>query len=265
MSDARLICGDCRDVLPTLAEGSIDLVLADLPYGTTACAWDSVIPFAPLWENYKRLLKPGGAVVLTGSQPFTSTLILSNLQWFRYEMIWEKTMPTGFLDANRKPMRNHENILVFAQGRTTYNPQMRRGDPYVVRRSHGCGGEALTADPNILNGAWTTINEGKRYPKSVIRIPHDGVTVHPTQKPVALMEYLIRTYSNPGDAVLDNTMGSGTTGVACVATGRKFIGIEIDPAYVEIARRRIERPHARLARPGKDDAPFALAGLEAPA
>lgn len=237
---------DCLDVLPTLEAGSADAVVTDPPYGTTACKWDTVIPFAPMWAGIKHIIKRNAAVVLFGSQPFTSALVMSNPKWFRYELIWEKTMPTGFLDANRKPMRNHENILMFAAGRTTYNPQMRVGRPYKqVRRWRG--GPALTSDANILYGSSVTVNAGTRYPYSVFRTSNCPADrgLHPTQKPVALLEYLIRTYTNWGELVLDFAMGSGATGVACLQTGRRFIGVEIDPGYFDIACRRIEQAAAQ--------------------
>ena len=237
---------DCLDVLPTFPAASVDAVIADTPYGTTACRWDAPIPFEPMWAAIKHVVKRNAAVVLFGSQPFTSALVMSNPKWFRYELIWEKTMPTGFLDANRKPMRNHENVLVFADGRTAYNPQMRDGRPYTqVRRASG--GPALTADPNILHGPSVTVNKGTRYPYSVFRTsncePDRGL--HPTQKPVALLDYLVRTYTNEGETVLDFTCGSGTTGVACLNTGRRFIGVELDEHYFDVAARRLEAAAAQ--------------------
>lgn len=265
--------GDCLELMDTLASGTVDLILCDLPYGTTSCPWDAVIPFGTLWGHYQRVLKPAGAVVLTACQPFASHLVLSNLPWYRYELIWEKTMATGFLDANRKPMRCHENILVFARGRTTYNPQMEPGEAYTAIKKNGSGSPSLTADPKILTGTWTTVNEGTRYPKSVLRFAHDDLKIHPTQKPVPLMEYLVRTFSDEGQLVLDNCMGSGSTGVACLATGRRFVGYERDGDFFEAAARRIADARVRLARPHAPPLrkpaparPWTLfAGLEVPA
>lgn len=228
--------GDCLEVMPTLPDGCADMILADLPYGTTACKWDSVIPFAPLWEQYKRLIKPNGAIVLFGSQPFTSALVMSNPDWFRYEWIWEKTYGGGFLSANHQPMKRHENILVFSESRPTYTPQKHKGAAYSRPRSAGGG---YLGDKSSDFSGWITQSDGWRYPTSVLEIANDK-GLHPTQKPVKLLQYFIRTYTNKGETVLDNTMGSGSTGAACIEEGRRFIGIEQDSAYFEIARRRLE-------------------------
>jgi site-specific DNA-methyltransferase (adenine-specific) len=209
-------------------------VLADLPYGTTACKWDSVLPLDTLWKEYKRVLRPRGAVVLTGSQPFTTALISSNLKWFRYEWIWEKAQGTGYLNANRNPMKSHENILVFYSRLGTYNPQRAPGKPY--RATSGAVG-GFVRDKTV--GGYLTVSDGGRYPTTVLRFDPDAPKQHPTQKPVALMAYLIRTYSNPGDLVLDNTAGSGTTGVAAIETGRRAILIEQDADYYRIMCERI--------------------------
>lgn len=236
----ELHLGDCLPAMDALPAGSVDLILADLPYGTTNIEWDIPLPLTQLWNHYERLLKPGGCVVLFGSQPFTSTLILSNLRWFKYELIWDKNKCGSPGLAKVRPMKTHENIIVFAPGKTTYNPQMEKGDPYYRKapkkircNTHGYG---FSNDREIEN-------EGVRYPKSVLNISRDFSAqqqVHPTQKPVSLLSWLISTYSNPGDTVLDNVMGSGSTGVAAVTLGRKFIGMETNPAYMEIARQRIE-------------------------
>lgn len=243
---ARVILGDCLEVMPTLAPQSVDMILADLPYGTTSCAWDSVIPFAPLWAEYERLIKPGGAIVLTASQPFTSALVMSNPNLFRYEVIWDKVnRVTGFLDAKKKPLKRHESILVFYQSRPVYNPQMTEGEPYTATYTNGKGAKQYIRGG--LTGG-TSVNEGTRYPVSILAIKSDLKTemgLHPTQKPVALFEYLIRTYTNPGGVVLDNTAGSGTTGVAAIQCGRVPILIERDPAYHAIAERRVR--HAQPA------------------
>lgn len=236
----RLELGDCLEVMPSIPDGSVDLILCDLPYGTTACKWDSVIPFEPLWAQYKRIAKRNAAIVLTASQPFTSALVMSNPDDFRYEWIWEKTAATGFLNAKKSPLRAHENILVFYQDPPTYVPEMRQGATIKrVNPSYANHGDNYGKASSVRAPYEST----ERYPRSVIKYPKDNrlKRQHPTQKPVALMEYLIRTYSDEGETVLDNCMGSGTTGVACVNTGRKFIGIEQDPTYFAIALERILR------------------------
>jgi 16S rRNA G966 N2-methylase RsmD len=236
----KLFCGDCLDVLPTLPDASVDMVCADPPYGTTACQWDSVIPLEPMWEQLRRVIKPRGAIVMTASQPFTSALVMSNPTWFRYELIWEKAKAIGFLYATKRPMACHENILVFAQGWTAYNPQKSQGEPY-------CRGMRKTSDVPLLRngsnvkGSFVQSEDGTRYPRSIVQTRNaewDG-RFHDTQKPIALMAYLIRTYTNEGDTVLDFCTGSGTTGVACVQTGRAFIGIEKDAGYFAVAQKRI--------------------------
>jgi site-specific DNA-methyltransferase (adenine-specific) len=228
-----------------IPDGSVDMILCDLPYGTTACAWDSVIPFEPLWEQYKRVIKPNAAIVLTASQPFTTALISSNYKMFKYEWIWEKTKASNFVHSNYQPLKAHENICVFSFGGSaqgskmpmTYNKQYEDGEPY--NRGFTIGGK------KILNGGLCgveiTNESGKRTPRSVLKIsnPSGKGHLHPTAKPIALMEYLIKTYTNEGETVLDNTMGSGTTGVACVNTNRNFIGIEMDDKYFDIAKNRI--------------------------
>jgi DNA modification methylase len=229
--------GDCLEVMATMADNSVDMVCADPPYGTTNCAWDSVIPLEPMWAQLKRICKPNGAIVMTASQPFTTALISSNLGMFRYENIWRKTMPTGFLEANRKPLKSHENILVFAEKQPTYNPQFWTGSPYKRIRP----GNDKAALYNQYRRNDTIHQNGKRYPTSVFDCSNSNhKSIHPTQKPVALMDYLIRTYTNPDETVLDFTMGSGTTGVAALLSGRRFIGIEKDADYFAIAQERIE-------------------------
>ena len=236
----RLIHGDCLDLMASIPDGSIDMILCDLPYGTTACKWDTVIPFAPLWAHYKRVIKPRGAIVLFGSQPFTSALVMSNPAWFKLSLVWEKDKATGHLNAKKSPMRAHEDVLVFCGASPTYNPQMVDiGVPSnkSAKRTRTSSAETYGKFSEYQRGGSTL-----RYPRSVLKIntvnSAHGV-IHPTQKPVALCEYLIRTYTNEGETVLDNTMGSGTTGVACLNTGRNFIGMEKDPKYFEIARNRI--------------------------
>jgi len=231
--------GDCLEVMKDIDYKSIDMILCDLPYGTTACNWDVIIPFEPLWEQYERIIKDNGSIVLTASQPFTSALIMSNINIFRYELIWEKNIATGFLDARRKPMKIHENILVFSKNRSIYNPQMRKGAPYICIRKGRIGGESITADKKIINKPYTTINEGGRFPVSVIKINTER-GYHPTQKPVALFEYLIKTYTNENNLVLDNCAGSGTTGVACKNLNRNYILVEQEEKYCKIAEKRIK-------------------------
>ena len=250
---AQLYHGDCLDILPTLEAGSVDAIIADLPYGTTACKWDTVIPFGPLWEQYKRIIKPRGAVVLFGSQPFTSTLVMSNVGWFKYEWIWEKTRGSGFLNVPYRPLLAHESIIVFSDAASThspkgtmaYYPQMGEGEPYTDRRTRRVGGTFIFH--TAITEKQPKHAETKRYPRTVLKYSFDQGH-HPTQKPVALLEYLVRTYTNESETVLDNTMGSGTTGVACVQTGRNFIGIEIDEGYFNIAKARIEAAQAEMVQ-----------------
>lgn len=207
------------------------MVMADLPYGTTQNKWDSVIPLPPLWVEYKRLCV--GAVVLTAAQPFTSVLVCSNLREFRYDWIWQKVNATGHLNARKQPMREHESVLIFFSGLCHYFAQGLEAYDKTTKRSH-------KGSQNYGRFAAENFQPSTNWPKTILRFGYDSAKVHPTQKPVALMEYLIHTYTNPGDTVLDNTMGGGTTGVACMNTGRKFVGIERDEAYFAIAQQRIE-------------------------
>lgn len=231
----QLFNNNCFEVLPTLEAGSIDLVLTDLPYGTTACKWDSVLPLDQLWAELHRVASEDAVFLFTAQQPFTWVLCSSNPGEFKYELIWEKPNGTNPFQAKRMPMKKHENILVFSRGAGTYNPQMVAGKPYKWNSARS-GGEA----GGIKQSRETPIdNPGTRYPGSVLRFPQERGQ-HPTQKPVGLMEWLIETYSNPGDRVLDVTMGSGTTGVAAVNKGREFCGIELESRYFEVARQRIE-------------------------
>lgn len=233
---ATLLHGDCLELMATLPAASVDLILCDLPYGTTACSWDAVIPFDPLWAQYRRIAKQNAAIVLTASQPFTSALLMSNAESFRHAWIWNKAKAANFPQVKRHPLKVHEDVLVFGTTKTPYFPQMREGE---VRKKGGYS--TSNRDVAVSAGAPAVVN-GSYYPKSILDISiagnHDA-GLHPTQKPVALMEYLIRTYTNPGDVVLDNCMGSGTTGVAALQSGRKFIGIERDPDYFAICQRRI--------------------------
>lgn len=238
-----LLQGDCLELLPTLTEASVALVLTDPPYGTTACKWDSVIPFEPMWKQVWRVLKPNGAAVFTASQPFTSALVMSQIERFKYSWVWDKKGVTGHLNAKLRPLRRHEDVLVFCvDGGPNYNPQMRTGR---LRSKGGRRDKAGQAYGKCASGA---VTNDQYYPTSVLEISNAGDKAsrkHPTQKPVALMEYLIRTYTNEGETVLDFTMGSGTTGVACMNTGRNFIGIERDEKYFQIAKARIEEALSR--------------------
>ena len=235
--------GDCLDVMQGIPDGSVDMVCTDPPYGTTACKWDSVIPFEPMWEQLKRITKPSGAIVLTASQPFTSALIMSNVAMFKYAWVWEKSKASNFMMVKKQPLKNHEDVLVFCGGKLVYFPQMVAGEAYPPRP-----GKKITEvynpckDRMHRNGS-----DGLRYPKTLQYFKtseSEGKVVHPTQKPVALMEYMICTYTNAGETVLDFTMGSGTTGVAAANTGRRFIGIEMDADYFQIAQSRIRTAQA---------------------
>jgi len=236
----KIICGDCLEVMKDIPDKSIDMILCDLPYGTTACKWDIIIPFKPLWKEYKRIIKDNGAIVLTASQPFTSMLVMSNLEWFKYEWIWEKSRPTRFLLANKLPLLSHENILIFYKNQPIYNPQKWQIDEkYIDRRKNH---NTRLQEDGQMAGIFNPRNKdnGLRYPFSIISCNSEwNKKMHPTQKPVALFEYLIKTYTNEGDLVLDNCAGSGTTGVACKNLGRDFILIEKMKKYVGIARKRV--------------------------
>lgn len=232
-----LMEGDCLQLMAELPDASVDLILCDLPYGTTRNKWDSIIPLDALWREYKRIAR--GAIVLTAQTPFDKVLGASNLAMLRYEWVWEKAKATGHLNAKRQPMKAHENILVFYEKQTTYNPQKSVGKPYKPN-----GGASKRDNYGDFAAVREGSADGARYPRSVVFFTHEIKPVHPTQKPVALMEYLIRTYTNPGDVVLDNCMGSGTTGVACANTGRRFIGMERDPKYFDIACDRVEKAYA---------------------
>lgn len=236
-SDCKLLFGDCLDVLKDVESGSVDMVLADLPYGTTACKWDTRIPFEPLWEQLHRVCKSNAAMAMFGSEPFSSLMRMSNLKRFKYDWVWEKSAATGFLNSKKRPLQSIEMISIFYLSQCHYQPVFENGAPYRVEQ------KGVKASANYGAQKYvTTENDGKRYPKSVLRFPKDKQKskLHPTQKPVALLEYLIKTYTNEGDTVLDPTMGSGSTGVACKNLNRNFIGIEMDEKYFAIAKRRIE-------------------------
>lgn len=248
----QLIHGDCLEEMKKIPDGSIDLVLTDPPYGTTACKWDTIIPFEPMWEQYNRIAKDNAAIVLTASQPFTSALIMSNIKNFRYEWIWEKNFSGGFILAKKQPMKYHENVLVFYRRQPTYNPIF---EDYADTTKNRFKNSGKVNSSKLQEANYTNEIQGiKRvqdevqlergaYPKSVQKIkgvPNcNGGRLHPTEKPVELMEYLIKTYTNEGETVLDITMGSGTTGVACKNLNRNFIGIELDETYFNIAKERI--------------------------
>jgi site-specific DNA-methyltransferase (adenine-specific) len=273
MMNIDLMRGDCLDLMKNIPDNSIDLICCDLPYGTTDVhggkksknrflEWDNIIPLDKLWVEYKRILKDKGVVCLNADQPFTSKLIMSNLDWFRYEWLWKKNITTGFLLANYRPMKQTEDIIIFspagasassAKGGNcmTYNPQglvekivnkknnKKRLGKFLLN-------EEFMGKNNVLLGEKEYTQKATNYPKEIIEFDMDRQPIHPTQKPVALIEYLVKTYSNEGETILDNCMGSGTTGVACVRTNRNFIGIEMDDNYFELAKERIEKERANI-------------------
>jgi len=239
MPKIELIQGDCLEKMKDIPDGSIDMILCDLPYGTTACKWDTIIPFEPLWKQYKRIIKDNGAIVLTASQPFTSALVMSNIKMFKYQWVWNKKLAGNGILAKIQPLKIHEDVLIFSKGKCKYFPEMTKG---ILRKK-------LTSNlkvSEINNGdgvkkCQETYND-TYYPTSIIDFSLAGLRkgrLHPTQKPVALFEYLIKTYTNESETVLDNCMGSGTTGVACKNLNRNFIGIELDLEYFKIAEKRI--------------------------
>ena len=246
--DYKLYQGDCLEVMDKLIEegAKVDAIITDPPYGTTACKWDSIIPLDEMWERLNKLIKPNGAIILFAQTPFDKVLGASNLKMLRYEWIWEKEQGTGGLNANKMPLKKHENILIFYKKLPTYHPQFTYGTPYKIKRDYNDSevyGKTGTRDGYISN------NEGKRYLVSIIKFNREmKKRYHRTQKPVALLEYLIKTYTNEGDLILDFTMGSGSTGVACLNTNRKFIGIELDENYFNIAKERIEDTEQELKK-----------------
>ena len=238
MSFIQLLQGDCLEVMKTIEDNSIDAIITDPPYGTTACKWDSVIDFDLMWEQLNRIIKPNGAIVLFGSEPFSSALRMSNIKNYKYDWIWKKTKPSGHLNAKKQPMRKTEAISIFYQKQCTYNPQglieglFNNNRPSRAKKTKG----------NYVHGVEREIGLSKftNYPNNILEYSNpNNKTVHPTQKPISLMEYLIKTYTNENETVLDFTMGSGSTGVACVNTNRKFTGIEMDNNYFNIATDRI--------------------------
>jgi len=239
----NLMQGDCLERMQDIEAGSIDMVLADPPYGTTACKWDAVIPLEPMWEQLKRIVKPNGAIVMTAAQPFTSALIMSNPKWFKYEWIWDKVTARGHLVAKIRPMAQHENVVVFGSGKLTYNPQMTQKSRPERGREFASSSTSIMPEQSKIGGK--VVVRDKSYPKTIQTFGMDRSVGHPTQKPVALMEYLIRTYTKEGETVLDFTMGSGSTGVAALNTVRNFIGIELDRDYFSIAESRINQAKAQ--------------------
>lgn len=232
--------GDCLELMPLIADKTIDMILCDLPYGTTQNKWDSIIDLPKLWSEYKRVIKDNGAIVLTAQTPFDKVLGCSNLEMLKYELIWEKSKATGFLNAKKIPLKAHENILIFYKKQPTYNPQMTKGEPYnkgFIKAQNGNGTYGNFDAKLRLN------ESGDRFPRSVFYFKTseaEGKVMHPTQKPVALFEYLIKTYTNEGETVLDNCIGSGTTAIACKNTNRNFIGMEKGQEYFDLATKRID-------------------------
>lgn len=217
--------GDCLELMKYIPSGSVDMILCDLPYGTTHNKWDTIIPFAQLWEQYWRIAKPNAAIVLTAQPPFDKKLGCSQIEFLKYEWIWKKEAGTGFLNAKKQPLKNCENVLIFYKQQAGYNPQMvQGGKPYKIKG--GKGGENYNKTRTV-----ETVSNGERYPTSLLEFQRDKDKIHPTQKPVALFEYLIKTYTNPGETALDNCSGSGTTAIAAQRTGRRFLCIEKDPVY----------------------------------
>jgi len=244
MPKIELIQGDCLEKMKDIPDKSVDMVLCDLPYGTTACKWDTIIPFEPLWEQYKRIIKDNGAIVLTASQPFTSALVMSNIKMFKYEWIWEKSRKTNHMMAKKQPLKKHENILVFYNNQPKYNPQGTIDCEITKKNTEG------RLRSNVYGKTGNNLEHLQKktgYPDSVLKVNNEhNVGFHPTQKPVTLFEYLIKTYTNEGDTVLDNCMGSGTAGVACKNLNRNFIGIELDSEYFKIAEKRIRECDCRI-------------------
>lgn len=231
----QLMCGDCLELMKSIPDGSIDMILTDPPYGTTHAPWDKVVPIPQMWEEYNRIIKSNGAIVLFSQLPFAVDLINGNRKRFRYEIIWQKNLASGFLNANKMPLRAHENVLVFYKKLPTYNPRKVPGKPYIRNRSGSC--ELF----NDFERIGTVNTNGERFPTDIIKFSNADRfdKKHSTQKPVALLEWLIKTYTNPGETVLDSCMGSGSTGVACINTGRDFIGIELNEQFFNIAKERI--------------------------
>ena len=247
--ETKLLYGDCLELMEDIPNSSVDMILTDPPYGTTACKWDSIIPLEPMWAQLKRIIKPNSAIVMTASQPFTTTLIASNMKMFRYCWVWDKTTHANFQLAKLQPLKITEDVIVFSHGRSA-NGAKNKAIYYPIMGKHDKPISGGTPSTKLLNNhsMKAVKNRTESYPKNVITFKRPSVNdrLHPTQKPVALMEYLIKTYTNEGEMVLDFTMGSGTTGVACKNLNRDFIGIELDKEYFEIAKKRIEETEDRL-------------------
>lgn len=240
----QLFKGDCLEIMKDIPDGSVDMILCDLPYGTTACKWDTVIPFEPLWKEYERVIKENGAIVLFASQPFTSQLINSNLKLYKYNWVWQKDKPTNFALANKQPMKYHEDICVFYKKQPVYNKQMiprSEGGKNRCKTVVDHSNRKMQGTENVYSNGVTKYDENLKNPSTIIyfNTGRRQDLVHPTQKPLELLEYLIKTYTNESETILDNTMGSGSTGEACMKTNRNFIGIEQDDKYFEIAYNRI--------------------------
>lgn len=232
---------DCLQGMTRIPDKSVDMILCDLPYGTTNNKWDTVIPLKELWRQYERVIKPNGAIVLFSDEPFTTTLISSNPKHFKYKWIWDKTRGSNFQNARFMPMKSHEEICVFYTKKPTYNPQFWYSTPYsTTERARKNKIEGLAGGSAANYCTATVSKDGRRYPLSILKFTRDGKRLHPTQKPVALLEYLIKTYTNAGETVLDNCIGSGSTAIACINTGRNFIGFEIAEKYCRIAEERIK-------------------------
>ena len=229
-----LLQGDCLELMKQVPDKSIDLILCDLPYGTTKCKWDVVIPFDKLWAQYNRIIKDNGAIVLFGNEPFSSQLRLSNLKNYKYDWVWDKKRGSNFATVKIRPFNSFENIMVFYKKQPTYNPQMWKSTPYTCKQGY----VGVAKQTGLYRDDVITVNNGDRYPLTILSFSKE-TGLHPTQKPVALLEYLIKTYTNEGDIVLDNCMGSGSTGVACKNTNREFIGMELDEKYYKIACERL--------------------------
>ena len=234
----RLMLGDCLECMKEIPEGSVDMILTDPPYGTTACKWDSIIPLEPMWEQLKRIIKPSGAIIMTAAQPFTTVLIASNINQFKYCWVWEKSQATGFLNAWKMPLKATEDVCVFYSKLPTYNPELADKNPKNIRPASNR--TKLSDCYGKFDLTKHKCPADKSMPKTIIKFNNAQGALHPTQKPIALMECLIKTYTNESETVLDFTMGSGSTGVAAKNLNRKFIGIEMDENYFNIAKNRIE-------------------------
>jgi len=236
----KLLQGDCLERMKEIPDGSVDMVLTDPPYGTTKCKWDIVIPLEPMWEQLNRVIKPNGAILLFGSEPFSSVLRMSNIKNYKYDLYWKKEKPTNFMQLKKRIGKVTENICVFYKKQPTFNPQKYKVSHRVANKPKGVHKSVVAASSNMKVTSYK--DDGTRYPNDILefRRVQLGKTVHPTQKPVPLLEYIIKTYSKENETVLDFTMGSGSTGVACNNLNRDFIGIEMDEGYFEIAKNRIE-------------------------